>query len=66
VVIEGMEPASLWQAGVLVAGVLVGVLGYVLPLRLWLPDLRQHRRLQLTVTAVPPSRRCSSARRRRR
>jgi hypothetical protein len=53
VVIEGMEPASLWQAGVLCAGIFVGVLGYVLPLRLWLPDLRQHRRLQLTVTAVP-------------
>jgi len=53
VVIEGMEPAGLWQAGVLVAGILVGVLGYVLPLRLWLPDLRQHRGLQLKVTATP-------------
>ncbi len=52
-VIEGMEPASMWQAGVLIAGILVGVLGYVLPVRLWLPDLRQHRRLQLTVTAIP-------------
>ena len=53
VVIEGMEPAGLWRAGVLVAGVILGVLGYALPLRLWLPDLRQHRRLQLKVTAVP-------------
>lgn len=53
VVIEGMEPAGVWQAGVLVAGIVVGVLGYVLPLRLWLPDLRQHRWLQLKVTAVP-------------
>lgn len=53
VVIEGMEPAGLWRAGVLAAGVILGVLGYVLPLRLWLPDLRQHRRLQLKVTAVP-------------
>jgi hypothetical protein len=53
VVIEGLEPAGLWQAGVLVAGILLGVLGYVLPLRLWLPDLRQHRGLQLKVTAVP-------------
>jgi hypothetical protein len=53
VVIEGMEPTGLWRAGVLVAGILVGVLGYVLPLRLWLPDLRQHRGLQLKLTAVP-------------
>jgi hypothetical protein len=53
VVIEGMEPASVWRAGVLVAGILVGVLGYVLPLRLWMPDLRQHCRLQLEVTSVP-------------
>jgi hypothetical protein len=53
VVIEGMEPAGLWRAGVPVAGILVGVLGYVLPLRLWLPDLRQHRGLQLKVTATP-------------
>ncbi len=53
VVIQGMEPAGLWRAGVLAAGILLGVLGYGLPLRLWLPDLRQHRWLQLKVTAVP-------------
>ena len=53
VVIENMEPAGPWRAGVLVAGILVGVLGYVAPLRLWLPDLRQHRRLQLKITSVP-------------
>jgi hypothetical protein len=53
VVIEGLEPAGAWRAGVLVAGILVAVLGYVLPLRAWLPDLRGHRQLQLEVTAVP-------------
>jgi len=53
VVIDGLEPAGVWRAGVLAAGLLVAVVGYVLPLRLWLPDLRGRRGLQLKVTAVP-------------
>jgi hypothetical protein len=32
---------------------LVAVGGYVLPLRLWMPDLHESRRLQLKITAVP-------------
>jgi hypothetical protein len=53
VVIEGMEPAGLWRAGVLAAGILVAIVNHVLPLRLWLPDLRGRRRLQLKITAIP-------------
>jgi len=53
VVIEGVEPAGLWRAGILAAGILVAIVNHVLPLRLWLPDLRGHRRLQLKITAVP-------------
>jgi hypothetical protein len=53
VVIEGMQEGGPWRAGVLAAGVVVGVLGYLLPLKLWLPDLCGHRGLQLKVTATP-------------
>lgn len=53
VVIEGLEPAGLWRAGILAAGILVAIVNHVLPLRLWLPDLRGRRRLQWKITAVP-------------
>jgi hypothetical protein len=53
VVIEGMEPAGLWRAGVLAAGILVAIVNHVLPLKLWLPDLRGRRWLQLKITAIP-------------
>jgi len=52
-VITGLEPRGLWKAGVLAVGVLVAVVGYVLPLRLWMPDLRENRKLQLKITAIP-------------
>jgi len=48
-----LEPRVIWRAGIVAVGVAVGVAGYVLPLRLWRPDLREHRRLQLKVTTVP-------------
>jgi hypothetical protein len=53
VVIEGMEPQGLWRAGILAAGILVAIVNHVIPLTLWLPDLRGHRRLQLRITAIP-------------
>ena len=52
-VTTGLERRGLWRAGILAAGLLVAVVGYVLPLRLWMPDLRQNRRLQLKITAIP-------------
>ena len=52
-VTTGLEPRGLWRAGVVAAGMLVAVVGYVLPLRLWMPDLRENRRLQLKITAIP-------------
>ncbi len=52
-VITGLEPRGLWRAGILTAGLLAAVVGYALPLRLWMPDLRQNRRLQLKITAIP-------------
>jgi hypothetical protein len=52
-VTKGLEPGGAWSAGVAAAGMLAALAGFVLPLRLWLPDLRGSRRLQLKVTAVP-------------
>lgn len=52
-VIRGLEPRGLWRVGVLAVGMFVAVVGYVLPLRLWMPDLRGNRRLQLKITAIP-------------
>jgi hypothetical protein len=52
-VIAGLEPRGLWRAGIVAAGVVVAVVGYVLPLRLWMPDLRENRKRQLKITAIP-------------
>ena len=49
----GLEPRGLWSAGIVAAGMLMAVVGYVLPQRLWMPDLRENRRLQLKITAIP-------------
>ena len=52
-VTSGLERRGLWRAGIVAAGMLVAVAGYALPLRLWMPDLRENRRVQLKVTAIP-------------
>ena len=52
-VISGLERRGLWRAGIVAVGMLVAIAGYVLPLRLWMPDLRENRRLQLKITAIP-------------
>ena len=49
----GLEQFGLWGAGIVAVGMLMAVVGYVLPLRLWMPDLRENRRLQLKITAIP-------------
>lgn len=52
-VTSGLERRGLWRAGIVAAGMLVAVAGYALPLRLWMPDLRENRRVQLKITAIP-------------
>lgn len=52
-VISGLKPEGLWKAGLFATGVLVAIVGYALPLRLWMPNLRENRRLQLKITAIP-------------
>jgi len=48
-----LEPRVLWKAIIIGVGVILTVFGYILPLRLWMPDLRDNRRTQLAVTAIP-------------
>lgn len=48
-----MEPRVLWKAIIIGVGVILTVFGYILPLRLWMPDLRDNRRTQLVVTVIP-------------
>jgi hypothetical protein len=52
-VAEGLSHAGLWTAGVVAAGSVVAVVGYRLPLRLFLPDLGDHPGLRHKVTFVP-------------
>lgn len=52
-VAEGLDHAGFFTAGVVVAGVVVAVAGFCLPLRLFLPDLRDHPGLRHKVTLVP-------------
>ncbi|MBM3121329.1 MAG: hypothetical protein FJZ97_03975 [Chloroflexi bacterium] len=52
-ILAGLEPRGLWRAGIAAVGMLMAVVGYVLPLRRWMPDLRENRRLQLKITAIP-------------
>jgi len=48
-----MEPRVLWKAIIIGVGVILTVFGYILPLRLWMPDLRDSRRTQTAVTVIP-------------
>jgi hypothetical protein len=48
-----LEPRSAWRAGVIGAGLVLAGAGYALPLHLWMPRLKQHRRALLTLTVIP-------------
>ena len=48
-----LEPRGLWTAIIIGAGVILSVSGYILTLRLWMPDLRYNRGTQLAVTVMP-------------
>ena len=52
-VTERLDHAGLWTAAVVATGVAVAVAGYRLPLRLFLPDLRDHPGLRHRITFVP-------------
>ena len=50
---QGLSHAGLWTAGVIAIGVVVAIVGYCLPLRLFLPDLAERPELRHTITFVP-------------
>lgn len=50
---QGLDHAGLWTAGVVATGVAVAVVGYRLPLRLFLPDLRDRPALRHKIIFVP-------------
>ena len=52
-VAEQLDHAGLWTAGLIAVGVVVAVVGYRLPLRLFLPDLRDRPALRHRITIVP-------------
>jgi hypothetical protein len=52
-VAEGLSHTGLWTAGVVAVGTVVAVVGYRLPLRLFLPDLGDHPGLRHKITFVP-------------
>lgn len=52
-VITDLEPRNLYLAIIIFAGVLFALPGYALPLRVWMPDLKDNRSALLKVTAIP-------------
>ena len=53
VFIQEFENRELWKAIIIGAGVILTIPGYVLPLRLWMPDLRGNRKTLLKITIIP-------------
>jgi hypothetical protein len=52
-VTQGLSHAGLWTAGVVAIGVVVAIVGYGVPLGLFLPDLADRPELRHTITVVP-------------
>ncbi len=48
-----LEPRGLWTAIIIGVGMIITVFGYVMPLRIWMPDLKDDRRAQFAVTVIP-------------
>jgi hypothetical protein len=48
-----LEPRGLWKAIIIGVGVIITVFGYVMPLQIWMPNLKDNRRAQFTVTVIP-------------
>lgn len=52
-IITQLEPKRLWSVSIIGVGMLVAVAGYILPLRMWMPNLKGKRWVQLKVTVIP-------------
>ena len=51
--IRELEPGGFWKAIIIGVGVIITIFGYIMPLRIWMPDLRDNRKTQLAVTVIP-------------
>ena len=49
----GLDRAGIWTAGVVAVGIAVAIVGYRLPLRLFMPDLSDHPGLRHKIIFVP-------------
>jgi hypothetical protein len=53
VFIREFERRELWKVGIIVVGIILAIPGYILPLRLWMPDLKGNRKALLKITVIP-------------
>lgn len=51
--IRELEPGGFWKAIIIGVGVIITIFGYIMPLRIWMPDLRDNRKTQVAVTVIP-------------
>lgn len=52
-VIRQLEPRELWMRIIIGVGVIITIIGYVIPLRIWMPDLKGNRGVQFKITVIP-------------
>ena len=52
-ILRGLEPGAGWKSLVIGTGVVLAVVGYILPLRLFMPQVKDRRLVQLGLTAIP-------------
>ncbi len=52
-ILDGLEPEGVWKTVIIGTGLILAAAGYILPLRLFLPNLKGQRLLQLAVTLIP-------------
>jgi hypothetical protein len=52
-ILRTVDNPNFWKPIIIGIGVILTIIGYILPLRLWIPDLRGNRRTLLKITLTP-------------
>jgi hypothetical protein len=52
-IISLVDKPEIWKPIIISIGIILTVAGYILPLRLWIPNLQGNRKALLTITVVP-------------
>lgn len=52
-VMRGLESLGLWKAIIIGVGLVITIFGFIMPLRLWMPELKDNRKEKLTITVIP-------------